>query len=341
MNPRRLVLDLAARRPLWRMPPWVADRVRAALGEGWEVVVVDALADSDGDGAGSAASALAAPSAEVYVGFGVPQPVFDAARDTLRWVHSAAAGVGGATRVLRGTSVRATNSAGVHAEPMADWALAAILYFARGLDLAVRAQAERRWDKDVFTNGRRWFPELSQLAAGVVGLGGIGQAVARRLGGLGCTVRGVGRHADRGVPGVVEVLGPERLLDVARTSHVLVVATPGTAATERLIDRPVLEALRPGAVLVNLSRGRCVDEEALLEALERGRLGGAALDVFVEEPLPSGHPFWSHPRVLVSPHASSVSDRFWEREAALLVDNVSRYVTGRPLRNLVDLEAGY
>lgn len=335
------MLDLTARHPIWRMPPWVAERVRTALGEGWDVVEVGTLADSDGDGAGSADAGRAAEGAEVYVGFGVPRPVLDAARGTLRWVHTAAAGVGGAVRLLQGTDVRTTNSAGVHAEPMADWALAAILHFARGLDIVVRAQADRRWDKEAFTDGRRRFPELSQLAIGIVGLGGIGRAVARRAVALGCMVRGVRRHAERAVPGVLEVRGPEGLLEVARVSDVVVVATPGTSATANLIDASVFAALPPGAVLVSLSRGRCVDEAALLAALEGGRLRGAALDVFGEEPLPSAHPFWAHPRVLVSPHVSSVSDRFWEREAELLVDNVSRYVTGRALRNLVDPKAGY
>jgi len=315
--------------------------VREALDEGWEVVEVGTLADSDGDGTGSADAGRAARGAEVYVGFGVPRPVLDAARGTLRWVHTAAAGVGAAAQLLRGTGIRATNSAGVHAEPMADWALAAVLHFARGLDITVRAQADGCWDKKPFTEDRRRFPELNQLAVGIVGLGGIGQAVARRFVALGCKVRGIRRHADRVVEGVLEVRGPAGLLEIARVSNVLVVATPGTAETANLIDGAVFAALPPDAVLVSLSRGRCVDEIALLSALEGERLGGAALDVFVEEPLPRAHPFWAHPRVLVSPHVSSVTDRFWEREAELLVDNVSRYVTGRALRNVVDPEAGY
>jgi phosphoglycerate dehydrogenase-like enzyme len=243
--------------------------------------------------------------------------------------------------LLRGTGVRVTSSAGVHAEPMADWVLGAVLHFTRGFDIAVRAQAAGRWAKEAFTDGGRRFPELDQLRVAILGLGGIGQAVARRFAALGSTVRGIRRHPERAVPGVVDVLGPDRLLDIARVSDVLVVATPGTAETEHLVDGELLAALPEGALLVNVSRGRCVDEHALLAALDRGQVGGAAMDVFREEPLPSDHPLWRHPRVLVSPHVSSVTDRYWEREAELLVDNVSRYVDGRALVNLVDLEAGY
>ncbi|HEX9393781.1 MAG TPA: NAD(P)-dependent oxidoreductase, partial [Gemmatimonadales bacterium] len=99
--------------------------------------------------------------------------------------------------------------------------------------------------------------------------------------------------------------------------------------------------LPAGAVVVNVSRGGLVDEDALLDLLQRGRLRGAALDVFAAEPLPPGHPFWAHPRVLVSPHVSAVSTRFWERETGLILDNIRRYLAGEELRNVVDLEAGY
>ena len=103
----------------------------------------------------------------------------------------------------------------------------------------------------------------------------------------------------------------------------------------------LLERLPHQALVINVSRGSLLDEQALLELLERGRLTGAALDVFATEPLPAGHPFWSHPRVLVAPHVSAVSGRFWERETALIVDNIRSYLAGAPLTNLVDLEAGY
>jgi len=111
--------------------------------------------------------------------------------------------------------------------------------------------------------------------------------------------------------------------------------------TAGAVDARVLERLPRHAVVINASRGSLLDERALLARLDAGHLGGAALDVFSIEPLPAGHPFWKHPRVLVSPHVSAVSGRFWERETALIVDNIRSYLAGAPLTNLVDLEAGY
>ena len=235
-----------------------------------------------------------------------------------------------------------TNSAGVHAEPMADWVVAAIGYFIRGLNRMVSAQRQGRWAKEDFTDGAVPMREFRELRLGVFGLGGIGTAVARRGLALGMKVSGVRRWPERGGPKGVEWVGG--LADLARLaggSDVLVIAAPHTTETVGAVDRRVLERLPHQALVINVSRGSLLDEQALLELLERGRLTGAALDVFATEPLPAGHPFWTHPRVLVAPHVSAVSGRFWERETALIVDNIRSYLAGAPLTNLVDLEAGY
>jgi len=230
----------------------------------------------------------------------------------------------------------------VHAEPMADWVIAAIAYFTRGLDRMVSAQRQGRWAKEDFTDGALPMREFRDLKLGVFGLGGIGTAVARRALALGMKVAGVRRRPERGGPKGVEWVGKlEDLARLASTSDVLVIAAPHTTATAGAVDARVLERLPHQAVVVNVSRGSLLDEQALLELLEKRRLRGAALDVFGTEPLPAGHPFWSHPRVLVSPHVSAVSGRFWERETALVVDNIRSYLAGAPLTNLVDLEAGY
>jgi phosphoglycerate dehydrogenase-like enzyme len=156
------------------------------------------------------------------------------------------------------------------------------------------------------------------------------------------SVAGVRRRPERGGPdGVRWVGGLTDLHRLASESDCLVVAAPHTDQTGGVVTRAVLECLPPGAVVVNVSRGSLLDETALLELLDEGRLRGAALDVFTTEPLPTGHPFWTHLRVLVSPHVSAVTTRFWERELALIADNLRRYLQGKPLRNVVDLEAGY
>jgi phosphoglycerate dehydrogenase-like enzyme len=344
---RRLVIDLASPRAAWRIDERSVAAIRSGLGAGWDVVEVRAPAPSDGDGGpGSAESIAAARGAEIYLGYGVPAGVVEAGRTSLRWVHTGTAGVGSSLPQLRGTKIVLTNSAGVHAEPMADWVIAAIAYFARGLDRMVEAQALGRWAKDEFTDLTVPVRELRDLRVGILGLGGIGQAVARRALALGMSVAGVRRRVTRdGPPGGsgglrwVGVLN--ELPRLAAESDVLVIAAPHTGATAGAVSRRVLELLPKDGVVVNVSRGSLLDEAALLELIEAGRLRGAALDVFGMEPLPEDHPFWGHPRVLVSPHVSAVSARFWERETALIVDNIRRYLAGAPLANVVDLEAGY
>ena len=340
---RRLVLDLRAKRPVWRVTPEVVAAIRgAALGD-WEVVEVAAPINSDGDGSGGSPEAVAAArGAEIYLGFGLPPGVIDAGRETLRWAHTCTAGVGSILDRLRGSRIVLTNSAGIHAEPIADWVLAAIAYFARAFDVLEQAQAERRWAQDVFGDRTVRVRELARLRVGIFGLGGIGSAAARRALALGMRVAGVRRHpAAGGPPGVAWVGGPGDLGRLAAESDVLVIAAPRTTGTDGAVGRAVLERLPPGAVVINVSRGALLDGDALLDLLDRQALRGAALDVFATEPLPPAHPLWAHPRVLVSPHVSPVTDHFWEREAALILENLGRYLAGSPLRNVVDPDAGY
>ena len=340
---RRLVIDLASPRAVWRIPQDRVVEITRALGQGWEVSEVKAPAMSDGDGAAGSPEAIAAArGAEVYLGYGVPSGVAAVGRDTLRWAHTATAGVGSSLARLAGSGVVLTNSAGIHADPMADWVIAAIAFFARGLDRMVSAQRQGRWAREDFTDGAIPMREFRELRVGIVGLGGIGSAVARRALGLGMSVAGVRRHPERGGPRNVDWVGA--LADLPRLasgSDVLVIAAPHTAETAGAVNRSVLERLPLHALVVNVSRGSLLDEAALLELLELRRLRGAALDVFATEPLPPEHLFWRHARVLVSPHVSAVTRGFWERETALIVDNIGRYLAGAPLTNVVDLEAGY
>ena len=354
MTARRAVVDLASPRAVWRIPPARVDEIGAALGKQWELIEVRTPASSDGDGAsgsGSPEAIAAAKGAEIYIGYGIAPGVAAAAQGTLRWVHSGAAGVGSSIAQLRGTGgggggVQLTNSAGVHAEPIADWVIATIAYFARGLDRMAAAQREGRWAKEEFADHADSVRELRDVRVGILGLGGIGNAVARRALALGMPVSGVRRHPERaGAPGgggaVRWVGGLADLPRLAAESDCLVIAAPHTSETAGAVDRAVLERLPRGALVINVSRGSLLDETALVALLDSRHLAGAALDVFATEPLPAGHAFWKHPRVLMSPHVSAVTSRFWDRETALIVDNIKRYLAGTPLTNLVDLEAGY
>ena len=341
--PRRLVVDLASPLAAWRIQPATAQAIRQALGPGWEVILVEAPATADGDGgSGTPEAVAAARGAEIYIGYGVPAGVVAAGRGTLKWAHSGTAGVGASLPHLAGSGVVLTNSAAVHADPIADWTIAAIAYFARALDRMREFQAAGRWARAAFADLEVPVRELGELRLGVLGLGGIGGAIARRGLALGMRVAGVRRRPARGGPtGVRWVGGLADLPRLAAESDCLVIAAPHTAETRGAVSRAVLERLPHDAIVVNVSRGTLLDEPALLDLLDAARLRGAALDVFAAEPLPVEHPFWRHPRVLVSPHVAGVTARFWERETGLIVENIRRYLAGSPLANAVDLEAGY
>lgn len=326
------------------MPAWVADEVRAALPPGWRTDVLQAPADGRGDGGAPHPEAAAAlPGAEVYFGYGMPPELLRAACPTLRWVHSAAAGVAGTLHAeMRASPVVLTNSAGIHAPAIADTVLASMLHFARGVDFAVRAQAERRWDPAPFFAAHSPVRELADATVGLVGFGGIGREVAQRARALGMRVLAIRRSNASAAPNGVQLLtGSAALEQLLPQSHYLVVAAPETAQTRGMLGAHELALLPSDAVLINVARGRVVDEHALATALRAGRLRGAALDVFAHEPLPAASPLWDLANLLLLPHVSGVSHRFWRREADLMLDNLRRYLAGEPLRNVVDKTAGY
>jgi phosphoglycerate dehydrogenase-like enzyme len=342
---RRLVVDLAATSKNWALPASGYDAIRAAAPQGWEVYAVRGPAVSDGDGgAAPSAEALGAVrDAEVYFGFGMSRPLF-AAAPRLRWIQSAAAGVGGLLfSELRDSDVLLTNSAGVHADPIAEHVVGGVLYLLRSFDVAVDLHRAGRWDKAPFVGEGARMRELGECRALVVGTGGIGRAVARRLSALGARCAGLRRRPELGAPdGFERVQGPDALDDELRVADVVVLSAPLTAATSGLLTAARLDLLPEDAIVVNVARGSLLDERALAERLRAGRLRGAVLDVFGAEPLPADSPLWTLPQVLLTPHVSAVSPRrFWERELALFLDNWERYRSGAPLRNVVDKQAGY
>lgn len=338
-----LVWMEAPERPLWHMPAATEERLRAALGRDWTLRRLRVEADFTGDGSDRVPPELLETirDAEVFCGFGLPREAFLAA-EALRWVHSGAAGVGGSLYAeMRESDVVLTNSAGLHAEPMAEHALAMALHFARGLDVAERARAEGRWSQAELASRGSPVRELAGRTMGVLGYGGIGSAVGRRAAALGMRVLGLRRRPGDPPPEAADMLGPDGLERLLRESDVLVVSLPETEETRGLLGERELGLLGEGGVLINLSRGVVLDEEALLRALRRGTIRGAGLDVFREEPLPQDHPLWRQEGVLLTPHVGGISGRFWDRETDLLLENVERYRRGVPLRNEVDKDRGY
>jgi phosphoglycerate dehydrogenase-like enzyme len=347
LSARRAVLNLRDTRPVWALTPQAAREITAAFPEDWDVVVLDAPVDGRGDGRGVSAEALAAaPGTEVWFGYGFPRELFAAAtagtHPRLRWVHTGTAGVGSLLYPeMRASDIVLTNSAGIHAPPMAETVLAMILHFARGLDFAVRAQSAGRWDPAPFETIGDHIRELNGLTLGIVGLGGIGRELAWRARAFGMHVLAARRSARPAPEGVELLTGEDAVASLLGRSDAVVIAVPSTADTRGLIDAAALARMRPAAVLVNVARGDVVDEDALADALRSGRLRGAALDVFAHEPLPAESPLWQLPNVLILPHVSATTPRFWERERALITDNIARYLRGEPLRNMVDRTAGY
>lgn len=343
MARRRLVIWIHSDRyPMWSIPAATVRRLEDIAGPGWEVesIAIDAVASGDGvaEVPGSVLAAVA--DAEIYFGFGIPGAIVRNGAE-LRWVHSAAAGVRTSLSGPLGDSdVLFTNSAGIYGPPLGEWAIGGMLHFARGFDIV--AATDDPWPYDAMAAEGHPLRELAGSRVTVVGYGGIGSEVGRRAHALGMRVTAVRAHPDRPTSEEAErVYGPDELAEAVADAHYVVLALAETAGTEGLVNRDLLAELRPDCVLLNLSRGSIVDEPALIEALRAGRLRGAALDVFVTEPLPADSPLLDLPNVLATPHAGSVSPRFWERQSELMADNLARYLRGEELVNLVDRRRGY
>jgi phosphoglycerate dehydrogenase-like enzyme len=351
---RRAVFNMRDERPVWSPPAWVVARLHEALPAEWELVDVAAPVSGRGDGGGVSDAAIrAARGAEIYFGLGLPRELLRAALEPtarLRWVHTGAAGVASLLHdEIASHGITLTNSAGIHAEPMADTVVGMMLHFTRGLDHAVLAQQRGEWDTGPFENVDSGIRELAGATVGIIGYGGVGRAVGRRASALGMRVLALRRQAsDPAVAGADNGLGAVTLLHGADGMHrlleeadIVVLTIPSTERTRGLMGAAQLARMRRGAVLINVARGDVVDQDALVTTLSTGRLRGAGLDVFADEPLPADSPLWRLPNVLVTPHVSATTPRFWERQADLMLDNLDRYLGGRPLRNVVDVAAGY
>lgn len=280
--------------------------------------------------------------AEIILG-GFPFPLDLCARSPkLKWFHQRPAGASNLLRGdLWGSDVIVTTSRGeANPLPIAEYAVAAILYFAKGFN---RAASER--DAGVFDH-RAYQPILLEgKTACVVGAGGIGREVGRLCAALGMRVVGTRRNPNPEAPlpaGFSEVGGADEIDRFLPASDVVAICCQWTPETTNLFNSRRFAAMKPGSVLINVARGEIVDEEALADALERDQLRGAALDVYVgefEHPPPAR--LWSNPRVLITPHTSSMSDADRHGGIEIFCDNLRAYLDGRPLRNVIDWDRGY
>ncbi|NQZ99475.1 MAG: D-2-hydroxyacid dehydrogenase [Myxococcales bacterium] len=249
----------------------------------------------------------------------------------LRWVQAFSAGTEHLpVKALYERGVSLTTAAGAGAGAIAEFVIGRLIEVFREFRHIDAMQRERKFHRPA---GRT----LAGRTLGVVGLGAIGSAVAKRARAFGMRVIATRRSAGKGAksPLVDDLFAPEALPQLLGASDVVVLAAPATAETQDLINDAAFERMRPGAVLCNVARGALVDEDALLRALESGRLGAAILDVTREEPLPADHPLWNAPRLYLSPHCSIPPDAYDERVVALFAENLRRYAAEEPLRNLV------
>ncbi|MGH9370425.1 MAG: D-2-hydroxyacid dehydrogenase [Vicinamibacterales bacterium] len=260
----------------------------------------------------------------------------------LRWIHSPAAGIAGMlSPEMLASAVVLTNSRGLAADTIAEHVLAVTLALFRRLPLAFARQAGKTWAQDEISAppGNRM---LRGAAVVLVGLGAIGSTTALRMHALGATVTGIRRRVSAPIPSGVSAVRPfEELHAVLPHADVLILAAPQTKLTRGLIGARELALMKPDGVLVNVSRGGLVDEEALAAALRAGRIASAALDVFHDEPLGPESPLWDVPNLLITPHTSGFRPDHWDAATDLFAENLRRFERGEELLNVVDKQAGY
>lgn len=264
----------------------------------------------------------------------IPGAVVSAA-PRLRWVHSWAAGAdANLTPEMMASEVVLTSAAGNGAIPLAEHSMLLMMMLNRDVPRWMGAQQDQRWDR--FTHG-----ELAGQTLGVFGVGNSGSDLARKAKAFHMRVLGCRRNPGRAVEGVERMYGLEELTDFLGECDVVVVTAPLTAQTRGVFDEKAFRAMKPTAFWICISRGGIADDAALLTALREGWIAGAGLDAHSVEPLPADSPFWHAPNTIITPHNGATTAATARRGLDIFVDNLSRFVEGRELVNVVDKAAGY
>lgn len=261
----------------------------------------------------------------------------------LKWIQVPAVGVRSwLTPFMRSSDIVLTNAKGVRSRAIAEHACALMLAFARQIHTALRAQVRHEWAQHAIDTERPLVHTLQGKRLGLIGLGSIGAEIAQLASSIGMHVSAVRRRTELPKPStVIAVVPPEERATVLAQSDYVVLAAPSTNDTGNCIGRSELEIIKRGAILINVSRGRLIDDAAVMSALADGRLGGAALDVFRDEPLAADHPYWDMPNVIVSPHVAGAMPDYWDRLVNLFADNLRRFEQQDELLNVVDKAHGY
>jgi len=281
------------------------------------------------------------PDADIFVGYSLrPEQLKEAKK--LKWIHSTAAGVAQLMySELRDSGIMVTNPSGIFSVPMAEHTMGLLLALARNFPDSVRGQDRARWAQQEIWDQPQHLTELNGKVLLIVGYGSIGREVAKRAKAFDMRVWGMTRSGMGEQAYVENIFAVSQLAEALPDADYVMICAPETAETKDLIGAAEIAKMKRGARLINVARGSLLDETALVQALESGALGGAALDVAQTEPLPAESPLWKAPNLFITPHTSGVSDRLWDRQTAILIDLLERWFAGQDLFNQVDFARGY
>lgn len=355
----KLLTLLHHRFDLWTAPAWFSERLRKDFPQ----IDIEQFNDYK----------VAEPhlaDADVIVTWSLRPEQVRAAKK-LRWVHSPAAAVHQLMiPEILNSDIVVTNASAVHGAVVAEHVIALVLAMAKRIPSLVRYQQKHEWSQQQLWNEHPRPREVSGATLGLVGLGSIGTEVARRALALDMRIVAIREHPERELPAAlgsgpwvfqspfsteahdsgicaeqpaarIAVYGTDDLERMLSTADYVVLAAPQRESTRALINAVSLAKMKKDAYLINVARGPLVDESALVEALRRGLIAGAALDVFDTEPLPATSPLWDLPNVLITPHSAALTEQLWERHYAMISDNLRRFLAGDSLESAVDKCRGY
>lgn len=325
----KLLIVVHHRFELWNAPTWLAERLHRDF-PGLQVVqlpshegIVEQIVDT-----------------EILVAWSL-RPEQAKAAKKLRWIHSTVAAVHllMIPEIIH-SDIIVTNAREINGPLVAEHVIAQIFALAKCLPEAVRLQQKRTWGQDAIWQRRP--KEIAGATLGLVGVGSIGREVAKRAAALGMRVVAVRGDVSKPAPQRVEkVLGLEQIDEMLALADYVVLAAPVTPRTASLINAARIAKMKPDGCIINVGRGPLIDDVALVDALRAGRVRGAALDVFVKEPLAEHSLYWDLENVLITPHTAALTEHLWERQYNLLSDNLKHYVAGQPLQGVVDKRKGY
>lgn len=278
--------------------------------------------------------------ADIFVGYCIPALLQE--KTNVRWIQSMGVGIEGCanSKPLKDSNALVTNTQRLSSPEIAEHSIAMMFALVRQLDVYGKSQVKSEWNRNIAPDlNEIW--EIEGRTMLVVGLGGIGTETARRAHGLGMKVIAT-RNSRRSGPDYVSYVGlSNELLDLAKQADVIVNTAPLTKKTMGMYNKDFFEAMKPNAYFISIGRGRSVVTDDLIAALKAGQLAGAGLDVTDPEPLPKGHPLWTTPRVIITPHVAYRSEKLRPRVMVLVEENLRRYINGEKMLSVVNLERGY